>query len=103
MLNFAFPVLQLFDLDSHHIAQNREIGPQTAQVGLAGARAVDFAGRRVGGDHRSFAPRPARLPIHPPKLERVKMKALDPAETARLAHFRGARMFTPVLLAASRG
>jgi hypothetical protein len=31
------------------------------------------------------------------------MKAIDPAETGRLAHFRGARMFMPVLLATSRG
>jgi integrase len=38
--------------------------------------------------------------VDPPKFERIKMKALDPDETARqLAHFRGTRMFTPVLLA----
>ena len=42
--------------------------------------------------------------VDPPKVERGRMKALDSAETARLlAHFRGARMFTPVLLAALCG
>jgi integrase len=40
--------------------------------------------------------------VDPPKVERGKM--LDSAETARLlAHFRGARMFMPVLLAALCG
>ncbi len=50
------------------------------------------------------------LPYNPvdgvdaPKVERSIMKALDPAETARLlAHFRGTRMFTPVLLAVMCG
>jgi len=39
--------------------------------------------------------------VKPPKVERQKMKALDPAETARLLdHFRGTRMFIPVLLGA---
>ena len=38
--------------------------------------------------------------VDPPKVERRKMSALDATETARLlAHFRGTRMFTPVLLA----
>ena len=38
--------------------------------------------------------------VDPPKVERRKMTALDAAETAQLlAHFRDARMFTPVLLA----
>ena len=42
--------------------------------------------------------------VDPPKVERGKMKALDPAETARLlAHFRPTRMFVPVLLAALCG
>lgn len=37
--------------------------------------------------------------VKPPKVERQRMKALDPAETAvLLAHFRPTRMFTPVLL-----
>lgn len=37
--------------------------------------------------------------VRPPKVERVKMKALDPAEAARLLeHFRPTRMFIPVLL-----
>jgi integrase len=38
--------------------------------------------------------------VDPPKVERSKMRALDAAETAVLiAHFRGTRMFIPVLLA----
>jgi integrase len=42
--------------------------------------------------------------VDPPKVERGKMKALDPAETAQLlAHFRETRMFVPVLLAALCG
>ena len=42
--------------------------------------------------------------VDPPKVERNKMAALDPSETARLlAHFRGTRMFVPVLLAALCG
>ena len=42
--------------------------------------------------------------VDPPKVERGKMKALDPAETAQLlAHFRGTRIFVPVLLAALCG
>jgi integrase len=42
--------------------------------------------------------------VDPLKVERSIMKALDPAETARLlAHFRGSRMFTPVLLAVMCG
>jgi integrase len=37
--------------------------------------------------------------VKPPKVERQKMQALDPAETARLLdHFRPTRMFVPVLL-----
>jgi integrase len=42
--------------------------------------------------------------VDPPKVERGKMTALDPAETARLlAHFRETRMFVPVLLGALCG
>lgn len=42
--------------------------------------------------------------IDPPKVERTKMKALDPDETARLlSHFRETRMFMPVLLAVMCG
>jgi hypothetical protein len=38
--------------------------------------------------------------VDPRKVERRKMTALDVAETARLLdHFRGARMFVPVVLA----
>jgi len=38
--------------------------------------------------------------VDPPKVERTKMKALDPHETARLlSHFRSTRIFVPVLLA----
>jgi integrase len=38
--------------------------------------------------------------VDPPKVERSKMRALDAGETAVLiAHFRGTRMFIPVLLA----
>jgi integrase len=42
--------------------------------------------------------------VDPPKVERIKMKALDADETAQLlGHFRGTRMFVPVLLAAMCG
>jgi integrase len=42
--------------------------------------------------------------VDPPKVERGKMSALDAVETARLlAHFRGTRMFVPVLLGALCG
>jgi integrase len=42
--------------------------------------------------------------VDPPKVERTKMKAFDPDETARLlAHFRGTRMFVPVILAVMCG
>ncbi len=42
--------------------------------------------------------------VDPPKVERGKMKEVDPAETARLlAHFRSTRMFVPVLFAALCG
>jgi integrase len=42
--------------------------------------------------------------VDPPKVERRKMTALDVTETVRLlAHFRGTRMFTPVLLAVMCG
>jgi integrase len=42
--------------------------------------------------------------IDPPKVERTKMKALDPDETARLlSHVRATRMFMPVLLAVMCG
>jgi integrase len=42
--------------------------------------------------------------VDPPRVERRKMAALDPAETVRLlAHFRGTRMFVPVLLGALCG
>jgi integrase len=42
--------------------------------------------------------------VDPPKVERSRMKALDPAETARLlAHFRETRMFVSVRLAAMCG
>ena len=42
--------------------------------------------------------------VDPPKVERTKMKALDPAETARLlAYFRNTRVFVPVLLAVMCG
>jgi integrase len=42
--------------------------------------------------------------VDPPKVERTKMKALDAGETAQLlAHFRGTRMFAPVLLAVMCG
>jgi integrase len=40
----------------------------------------------------------------PPKVERLKMRAIDAVETARLLdHFRSTRMFVPVLLAALCG
>jgi integrase len=49
----------------------------------------------------------ARNPVEsvdPPKVERRRMAALDAAETARLlAHFRGTRMLTPVVLAVMCG
>jgi len=42
--------------------------------------------------------------VDPPKVERRRMTALDAGETARLlAHFRGTRMLTPVLLAVMCG
>jgi integrase len=42
--------------------------------------------------------------VDPPKVERRKMTALDATETAQLlAHFRGTRTFTPVLLAVMCG
>jgi len=42
--------------------------------------------------------------VDPPKVERRKMRALDSTETARLlGHFRGSRMFVPVLLAVMCG
>ena len=42
--------------------------------------------------------------VDPPKVERRKMTALDVTETVRLlAHFRGTRMFTSVLLAVMCG
>jgi integrase len=42
--------------------------------------------------------------VDPPKVERIKMRALDAAETAQLlTHFRGTRMFVPVLLAVMCG
>lgn len=42
--------------------------------------------------------------VDPPKVERRKMSALDPAQTARLlGHFRGTWMFIPVLVAVMCG
>jgi hypothetical protein len=41
--------------------------------------------------------------VDPPKVERTKMKALDPLETARLlSHFRSTRIFVPVRSPAGR-
>lgn len=42
--------------------------------------------------------------VDPPRVERLRMKALDAEQTARLlAHFRETRMFVPVLLAVMCG